>query len=537
MVHIKAVKTCLIAVAITLVAVATAIMPSLTASVLTLSPQLVAKLITVGGTGNPTGGNIETLVGGSLVEGRTVQAIHTPQQFWPVNGPLTLHESVLEGTDNVVAWGVSETDPDLHLVTVSQGSVVVSLAIARWKSDPANAPPPSVLKIDLLANPMRPNGGVLARFPGLSIPGIGITFYGPTPESDYKVTDSAFAYDLYANAPLYGNPLSWFNAFAGIAFPYNGGNSLHGTDPDYTNPDLDVRTEVYGNTTYHTIIPKNLPMLEPLRMAGLGGLADVIQPLLKVWVDAGYYKSDPAASPGVHMPAQLFMPIENVIRALAQSPGAILEGLTTIPRNLGIVQDQSPQPSQTEEPPAVDNGDTSGTDEIGDNSLMMSTTSNTEFESSNNQEESEVTTDPPTSNTPVDTGGQGAGGLLEPSEPLVSNGGGNGEQGSSLRQSQKIPNTNLPKEGSEDDEATESPKEELKEDDDDDKSLRTSLGSIKDDEKNGKKDNKEGEESPGSKLSKVDNTPPSKRDAKPNGDSPSGASPAGNESNDKANAA
>ena len=36
----------------------------------------------------------------------------------------------------------------------------------------------------LVANPMRPNGGILARgFEGLTIPIIGITFYGPTENS------------------------------------------------------------------------------------------------------------------------------------------------------------------------------------------------------------------------------------------------------------------------------------------------------------------------------------------------------------------
>ena len=32
---------------------------------------------------------------------------------------------------------------------------------------------------------MNPNGGMFARFPGLSFPSIGGTFYGATPANDY----------------------------------------------------------------------------------------------------------------------------------------------------------------------------------------------------------------------------------------------------------------------------------------------------------------------------------------------------------------
>lgn len=563
MVHAKAAKACLVAVAAAFIAMAIALVPMFQISTPTLSPELVAKLATVGGTGNPTAKKIETLVGGSFNDGRTIDPIHTPQEFAPFTGSLTLDESAMLGRDNVVAWAVDEVDQDVALMGISQGAVVLSLAIARWNNDLDSAPSPDQVDlIVLLANPMRPNGGALSRFPGLSI--FGINFYGPTEQSQYQVVDSAYAYDLFANAPLYlNNPLSLFNAFAGIAFPYDGGNSLHGTDPDWTDPDLDVRTEVYGNTTYHTIIPKNLPMLEPLRAVGLGAFADVIQPLLKVWVDAGYYKNDPAASPGVFMPAQLFMPLENIIRALVQTPGAIMQGLATIPRRLGLVPN-SPQLSQTEEePPVVDDNNESDSNAFN---RSMSVSSNMTLDSSDSNEEGgEVVTDLPKPEEPVTTGNQGgevSGPPEQPSEQSESPVAGGGDDGQEVpnQEPPATPNTQLGNEGSEDAGSPAPPKDEVNEDNNDNQSSVSSINSNKDDEeksfkkgakkdgkKSGKKfgrfdgkDDKDDEDSTESTLTRpAKSEAPSapKNDDAGDDRDPSGPSSADNKDNDTANAA
>lgn len=319
------------------------------------SPASAAVLGTVGGTGNASGHGVENLIGGTFIDGRTVEAIRTPQQLWPVNGTMTLDQSIEEGAPNVITWVMNTPDPNKKIIAISQGSVVLSFVIAYYNDHPANAPPPDELSFVLVANPMRPNGGFLARFPGLSF--LGITGHGPTEQSQYQVIDAANAYDGYAVTPLYvGNLLTVLNGLAGVAFPYENGMSLHSQDPDYTNPDLDVRTTVVGNTTYYTIIPDRLPMYMPLVNAGLGPLVDIIEPLTKVWVNAGYYKNDPAADPGTHRPVQLFMPAENIVRALKQTPGAIMEGLATIPGNLKpkkttSVDDNQDDPSSSATPP------------------------------------------------------------------------------------------------------------------------------------------------------------------------------------------
>lgn len=307
-------------------------------------PALSSVIVAIGGTGNPSGKkpDVATLIGGSLAEGRSVEYIETPQQFWPVNGPLTLNESVAEGTALTITAIRNQQDPDALYAGPSQGAVVLGGAINYFVANPEGAPSPENAQFVLVSSPIRPNGGVLSRIQGINIPIIGIGYHAPTLPGPYKTVDAAWAYDMYANAPLYANNLlSWYNAVNGLYNP--SGRSLHETDPDYTNPDYDVRTEVVGNTTYHTLIPKHLPMFQTLIGTEWEPLVDIIEPLVKVWVDAGYYENDPAADPGTHRPLQLFMPVENIVRALQRSPAAIVEGLKTIPGNLNPPQDQAPE--------------------------------------------------------------------------------------------------------------------------------------------------------------------------------------------------
>lgn len=316
-------------------------------------PALSSVIVAIGGTGNPSGKkpDVAQVIGGSLAEGRTVEYIATPQQFWPVNGPLTLNQSVAEGTALTIEAIRNQQDPDALYAGPSQGAVVLGSAINYFVANPEGAPSPENAQFVLVASPIRPNGGVLARIQGINIPIVDIGYHAPTLPGPYKTVDAVWAYDMYANAPLYvNNPLSWFNAVNGLYNP--SGKSLHETDPDYTNPDYDVRTEVVGNTTYHTLIPKHLPMFQTLIGTEWEPLVDLIEPLVKVWVDAGYYKNDPAADPGTHRPLQLFMPLENVVRALQQSPGAIIEGLKTIPENLNPPKNQ---PEETIAPNSDDN--------------------------------------------------------------------------------------------------------------------------------------------------------------------------------------
>lgn len=267
---------------------------------------------------------------GQINNGREVQFIEYPAELWPATGPDTdtLDVSVAVGTQSAIALinANASSGNKLALLTGSQGAVVFSEVKKHYDSLPPNQSlPADTFMMVLIANPNRPNGGLLSRFPGLHIPVLNLTFNGPTPNDQFITYDVGNAYDGFSNFPRYPiNLLSTLNAIMGIRYE-------HGDPPDIFNPSKDVSTSVVGNTTYYLIMPEHLPLLRPLYDAGWGGVAKVIEPLLKVWVDAGYDNNDPRSNPGLPESARLFMPLRNIVEALEKSPKAIMEGLSTIP--------------------------------------------------------------------------------------------------------------------------------------------------------------------------------------------------------------
>jgi hypothetical protein len=170
----------------------------------------------------------------------------------------------------------------------------------------------------LVANPNRPNGGILERGVALgTIPILGVTFSGATPTTTAGVTpctgrncattpdmittyDVARQYDGVADAPT--NPLNVVadaNAIMGFAL-------LHSQYPSAINdpntPLVDQGT--YGDTQYYLIPTTTLPLLMPVAMVPLVGpvVATTLDPALRVIVEAGY---DRTKSPGEPTPFNL----------------------------------------------------------------------------------------------------------------------------------------------------------------------------------------------------------------------------------------
>lgn len=299
-----------------------------------VKPVINAQIIAyMGPTNDPTGrGFYEKALPllGEYNTGRELEFIEYPAGLWPATGAgtLTLDASVRIGVQSALNT-VSERDqPGMFLLGGSQSATVLSELKKYYDQHPEVAPPAEDLTFLLIANPSRPNGGMLARLPGLYIPGLDLTFSGPASNDQYVTYDVAWAYDGFANFPKYPvNILADINAYMGI-------KSLHGAVPDIFDPNNDVSVSVVGNTTYYTLMPKHLPLFKPMLDAGWGPLVSVIEPLTKVWVDAGYDNNDPRANPGIAESARLFMPLRNIVVALLRSPGAILQGLSTIPESI-----------------------------------------------------------------------------------------------------------------------------------------------------------------------------------------------------------
>lgn len=238
-----------------------------------------------------------------------------PAGFWPITPPgyftsPTFDQSVAEGVKNLEGLRpVDGGSPKDVLWGYSQGATVVTLYKRDYNAQPN--PPATPPTFVLVANPNRPNGGILERGVAFgTIPIFGVTFSGPTPTTTAgapagKITtyDIARQYDGIADAPE--NPLNVVaDANAVMGFYY-----LHGHYVDI-NPATSnlIDQGTYGDTHYYLIPTYPLPLLMPLQSVPVVGaaLADTLDPPLRVIVESAY---DRSTSPGQPTPANpLYFP-------------------------------------------------------------------------------------------------------------------------------------------------------------------------------------------------------------------------------------
>lgn len=206
------------------------------------------------------------------------------------------------------------------------------------------------LGLVLVSDPLRPNGGLYTRFEFIadlfgidtSIPPIG----QPTGERSGVIlnpalVDATWAYNPLSDFPVTLNPFSLLNSLmAGLPTNLLGGSELvasFGTDPttatgnDATNAilagfggtvigGLAPAPGTAGSTSWVTLAPDDLPILEPLRLparilnyiATLAGevgqlktpFADALQPAFEILVNIGYpdvvTPADIAADPATY---------------------------------------------------------------------------------------------------------------------------------------------------------------------------------------------------------------------------------------------
>jgi hypothetical protein len=249
----------------------------------------------------------------------------TPEQFFPITGvnQLPLDTSVAEGVtilNNTIAPQLAAGDP-VDIFGASQSAVIASLEMEQLEATDPTAPASFALVGDL----MNPNGGIFERFDGLTIPSLGIDFYGATPADDFPTTIYTLEYDGYADFPRY--PLDIFsdlNAVEGI-------NVVHGQYFDLTPAELataiQLPTSGATDTTYYLIPTNDLPLLDPIRDIPLVGnpLADLLQPDLTYLVNLGYgdplygYSTDAA---NVATPFGLFPSLSDI----EMMPGLLVSG-------------------------------------------------------------------------------------------------------------------------------------------------------------------------------------------------------------------
>ncbi|MEI8083492.1 MAG: PE-PPE domain-containing protein, partial [Actinomycetes bacterium] len=242
----------------------------------------------------------------------TPQVVFTPEGLYPITGvkSLPLNTSVDQGmkilsdTLYLLPFGTPTT-----VFGYSQSAILGALLQSGYISPtspytyPLPGPIPAGLNDSLnfvfVGNEMNPNGGFLSRFPDLTLPSLGIDFYGATLENAYPTTNYTREYDGFADFPRYPlNILADLNAGLGIVFVHTkyapAANCQTFCLTQQEVEDAIVLPTTSPTQKYYFIPTKKLPLLEPLRLIPLIGnpIADLIQPVLKVIVNLGY--GDPA---------------------------------------------------------------------------------------------------------------------------------------------------------------------------------------------------------------------------------------------------
>jgi hypothetical protein len=240
--------------------------------------------------------------------------IFTPEGLYPLTGikDLIFDVSVARGLtilNNSIQTAIQNGSTQINIFGYSRSAAIVSLEMQAL--NPTNTPggsllPPGVsLNVTLVGDVSNPNGGLLARFPSLSLPSLGFTFGTATPDNSFPTRIYTIEYDGFADFPQYPiDFLSDLNAFLGIIY-------WHGQYP-FLMPDqianaIPLTNTVGATQTQYFIVPsqdlppklQGLPLLDPLRaIPGIGKpIADLLQPDSTVLVDLGYGSTTQGWSP------------------------------------------------------------------------------------------------------------------------------------------------------------------------------------------------------------------------------------------------
>jgi hypothetical protein len=215
----------------------------------------------------------------------SIDPLTTPEGLYPVTGVNTLP------IDSSAALGEKALDHEImeqitqgnhvEVFGYSQSSLISSMEMSQLA---ANGVPSTDVNFILVGDPNNPNGGMLERFVGLTIPSFGATFNGATPSDLYPTDIYTNEYDGFADFPRYPiNLLSDLNALLGIAYD-------HATYLDPLPGSMQIDLGTFGETTYFMNTDPTLPLIDPLQIIPVIGkpLYDLMEPDLRILVNLGY---------------------------------------------------------------------------------------------------------------------------------------------------------------------------------------------------------------------------------------------------------
>lgn len=350
----------------------------------TIASTLVSYVIGVGGRGDGPSANIPNKLndlGGLTPAGAQYVGVNYPGTMWPIDGirTATFRQSVTAGHIELNEQITSHEGENITIVGYSLGAVVVNESRKNLNDKYPNGNPN--IQFVTISNAYKPNGGILARFPGIWIPFMDINSTTPATPNLFTTTDVTNEYDTIGDFPAYFNPLAIANAL--VAFPYTHPDQFYdNTDltkyddanaiPSETQTDGGKTTYYFADgttktvitnanntkSTYYAVHSAHLPLLQPLRdlmnPIGASFVLDAIEPTLRVFIDMAY---DRESSPGMVKPFSFFTPSKNIIDAFNKLPGAIEQGAENFQNGLPGAAPKQPAPVDKRANPPVSPAD------------------------------------------------------------------------------------------------------------------------------------------------------------------------------------
>ncbi|HEX7321365.1 MAG TPA: PE-PPE domain-containing protein [Mycobacterium sp.] len=296
----------------------------------------------IGGSGLPTPGQAYADIADTLYLAPrdftgTTQIVTTPEELYPFLGPFggTFDPSVAQGAQNVdaaiqsqIATGEVDAAHPAVIFGYSQGADVETSTMSLLSGQHV---PSNEAHFVMIGDPANPNGGMLERFDlpagtQPTVPSLGLTFSGGTPDDLYPTDIYTHEYDGFADFPQYPiNFLADINALLGIAFEHT---TYLGVTPTQIADAIQLPTSSADTLTDYYMLPAGLPLLEPLQLIPFVGnpLYDLLEPDMSVLVNLGYGDIADGWSQGdADVPTTLgLLPSSSV---LDQVPQALANGL------------------------------------------------------------------------------------------------------------------------------------------------------------------------------------------------------------------
>ncbi|BBZ21461.1 hypothetical protein MGAD_57960 [Mycolicibacterium gadium] len=306
---------------------------SISASLLDL-----AALIVVGSSTNPSGEGVEDFYGGKFRD----------PMYTGADGTDIVRVNFREGPAGIKA--ALDANAGEQNAVISSGWGAANASLLLLTQDPAYANTVFILDNDVA----RPDGGFGTRYPWFALIGVNPI---PTPSEvpAQAAVNVGYQYDYNSNAPSYVlNPFSAVNSLAAylntrlnqaeIDLPVNAdgtpsvtcnantcaitesGAVLDCPDARCSSPGDRITAYVTtrDNTTYVTYTTDELPLTALIRTYLGDYVADVLDPVLELLVNFGYYEGNPIPSdPSAYRPGAFLPSSADIRTTIAKIPETI----------------------------------------------------------------------------------------------------------------------------------------------------------------------------------------------------------------------